>query len=234
VLSAVGAGLSGAAGLIGTAALTATALSVAAGRPVPVAFAFRLVAARAGLIRPIIALGIGWMAVALLSVALQGSPDLQNWAGAPGSPRTVLIGSLLGLLAVVVAVGIIVFAVRWALYIPAVLVESIGVGAGLARAAGLSRGIRVRIALAMAGVVLLETLVVAIVATICGLVVGFSTGSVGLGIAVYLAANVVGSTLWAPWLPSMLAVVYRERTLPADAAGGLEAGAAPGGQAEDR
>jgi hypothetical protein len=215
-LSAVGTGLGGAIGLIGTAALTAMALSVASGRPVPVAFAFRLVAARAGLVKPIVALGLGWMAVTWLSAGLQTSPGVQAWAGEAGSPRSVLIGSLLGALALVVVVGILVLAVRWALFVPAVLVEALGVGPGLARAANLTRGIRIRLGLAMVGILLLQGLVIALLAAVAGFAVGLSAGSVAVGFAAYLTVGLVGNALWAPWLPAMIAVAYRERTSPAD------------------
>ncbi len=218
-LSVVGAGLGGAIGLIGVSALTVMALSMAAGRPVPVPFSFRLVAARAGLVIPVVALGIGWMAVAWLSIALGASPDVQTWAGAPGSPRSVLIGSLLGVLAVVVAVGVVVLAVRWALYVPAVLVEALGVGRGLARAAQLTRGIRIRLGLAMAGVLLLQALVVTVLATATGIAVGLATGSVTIGFGVYVAIGLVINVLWAPWLPAMFAVAYRERTHTAEPSG---------------
>lgn len=215
-LTTVGAGLGGAIGLIGIATLTAMALSVAAGRPIPVAFAFRLVAARAGLVKPIVALGLGWTAVSWLTFALQSSPDVAAWAGAAGSPRSVLIGSLLSVLAVVVVVGIVVLVIRWALFVPAVLVEALGVGRGLSRAAHLTRGIRVRLALAMAGVLILQALVVTVLATVVGFAVGLSVGSFALGLAAYLAVGLVVNLLWAPWLPAMLAVAYRDRTLPAE------------------
>jgi len=215
-LTALGAGLGGAIGLIGTAALTATALSVAAGRPIPAAFAFRLVAARAGLVKPIVALGIGWMAVSWLSVAVQTSPEVEAWVGAAGSPRSILIGSLLSALAVVMVVGIVVFAVRWALYVPAVLVEALGVGPGLARATAVTRGIRIRLGLAMAGILLVELLVISIAATVSGFAVGLSVQSFAVGFAVYLAVELVGNVVLAPWLPAMLAVAYRQRTRPAE------------------
>ena len=223
-LSALGAGLGGAIGLIGTAALTATALSVAADRPIPLAFAFRLVAARAGLVKPIVALGIGWTAVSWLSVAVQTSPDVQAWVGAAGSPRSILIGSLLSVLAVVVVLGIVVLAVRWALFVPAVLVEALGVGPGLARAAEVTRGIRIRLGLAIAGILLLEVLVIAIAATVSGFAVGLSAQSFAVGLAVYLAVELVGNVLLAPWLPAMLAGAYRERTRPAETSDVPDAG----------
>jgi len=229
-LTAVGAGLGAAIGLIGVAALSAMALSVAASRPIPMTFAFRLVAARAGLVKPIVALGLGWMAVSWLTLALQSSPDVAAWAGAAGSPRSVLIGSLLSVLAVVVVVGFVVLAIRWALFVPAVLVEALGVGPGLSRAAQLTRGIRIRLALAMAGLLILQALVVTVLATVVGFAVGFSAGSFALGLAAYLAVGLVINLLWAPWLPATLAVAYRDRTLPPEQT--AEPTLAPGAKAD--
>lgn len=229
-LTAVSAGLGGAIGLIGVSALTAMALSMAAGRPIPVPFSFRLVAARAGLVKPIVALGISWMAFAWLSVVLQTSPDVQTWTGVPGSPRSVLIGSLLSVLAVVVAVGIVVLAVRWALYVPAVLVEALGIGAGLARAAQLTRGIRIRLGLAMAGILLLQAVVIAIVSIVAGFAAGIAAGSAAIGFGIYVAVGVVINVLWAPWLPAMFAVAYRERTRAAQPTAAPGATTQPGGR----
>ena len=211
-LSAIGGGAGVAVGLIGSAALTATALATATGRPISVAFAFRLVTARAGLIKPIVAIGIGWIAVSWFSLALQTSTDVQVWAGAAGSPRSVLLAGLLSVLAVIVLVGVIVAAVRWALFIPAVLVEALGVGAGLARAAALTRGIRFRLGLATAAFVLLETVLVAIAAAAIGVTIGLATQSVTVGFIAYLVVGLIGSVLWAPLVPAMLALAYRDRT----------------------
>lgn len=216
VLTVLGAGLSGAIGLIGVAALTAMGLSIAAGRPVPVPFAFRLVAARAGLVKPIVALGVGWAAVSWLSLVVSSSPEVQAWMGATGSPRSILIGSLLSVLALIVAVVFVVLAVRWALYVPAVLVEALGVEAGLARAAQLTSGIRIRIGLASVGILLLGALAIAVLGMAIGVAVGLAAGSVALGLAAYLVVTLVGNMLWAPWLPAMLAVIYRARTHPSE------------------
>ncbi|MEX1168979.1 MAG: hypothetical protein WEE50_02430 [Chloroflexota bacterium] len=198
-------------GLIGTAALTAVALAAVAGRPVSLGGVFRAVAARGGLIKPIVAIGVGWMAVSWVPLLLQTSPEFQTWAGAPGSPRSVLLASLLSVLAVVVFVFVIVLAVRWALYIPAVIAESLGVGRGLGRAAQLSRGIRSRLGLAMAGILLMHALSVGVVAAVVGIAVGISAESLEVGLAAYLGASLLGNLLWAPVLPAMLALAYHTR-----------------------
>jgi hypothetical protein len=210
--SALTGGVALLVGLVGTAALTATALALAAGRPIPTAFAFRLVAARAGLVKPILALAIGYVVVSWFPLLLQTSTEFQTWAGTPGSPRSTLIASLLSVLALFVVAGIVVLAVRWALFVPAVLVEALGVGPGLARAAQLSRGIRGKLLLAMLGAILLVAIVVGVAAVSVGVAIGLAASSIELGFAGYLAAGVVGNALGAPLLPAIFALAYRERT----------------------
>ena len=210
-LSALGGGAGIAVGLIGSSVLTAAALAAAAGRPISIAGTFRLVAARGGLLKPFIALGVGWVAVTWVAIVLQTSTAFQAWAGAPDSPRGVLIASLVAVLVLVVAIAVVVLAVRWVLYIPAVLVEGLGIGPGLARATQLSGGIRIRLALAMAGLAILDAFSVGIVAAVVGVAIGLSAGSVTAGFGTYLITSLIGNLLWAPLVPAMVAIVYRQR-----------------------
>jgi len=191
--------------------LAAAALAAVAGRPISLGGVFRLVGARGGLIGPIVAIGLGWLVVAWVPLLLGGSTEFQAWAGVPGSPRSVLLGSLLSILGVVVFVFVVVLAVRWALYIPAVIAESLGVGRGLERAAEVSRGIRIRLGLAMAAILLMHALSVGVIALVVGVVVGVSAASIGVGFAAYLGVSLVGNLLWAPVLPAMLAIAYQAR-----------------------
>ena len=211
-LTAVGGGAGIVVGLIGTCALIAAALAAASGQRISVGGAFRLVASRGALLKPILAIGIGGGLVSWVPVTVQASTGFQTWAGVPGSPRSVLLASLLAVFALVFVVAIVVMAVRWALYIPAVLVEGLGVGAGLARAAELSHGIRIRLCLATAGIVILQGLIVGIAAAPIGLGVGLAARSVAAGVWAFLLSSLFGSLLWAPLLPSMLALAYRERS----------------------
>ncbi len=223
-VSAIAGGLAVAAGLIGCAAVTAAALAAATGRPMSVAGAFRVVAARAGLVRSIVAIGIAWAAASLAAVLSAGSDELQAWAGAPGSPRLVLIDSLLGILVMVVAVGVIVLAVRLAMGLPAILAELLGFGAGITRGMDLGRGIQVRLGQAIAGILVLHAISVAVGSIAVGFAVGLSVMSASVGVAAYLVASLIGNLLWAPVIPAVLAYAYRERT------GGIvaaERGAAP-------
>jgi hypothetical protein len=211
VLSAIGVGAGVAVALVGFSAVTAATLAASADRPVSIAGAFRLVGARGGLRTPIIGLGVGWTLVSLLSFSLQTSTEFQAWAGVPGSPRSVLLGSLLAVLALVVTIGLVVLTVRWALFIAAVQVEALGLGAGLARAAQLTHGIRIRLALAMAGIFIVQALSVGIVAAALGFAAGLSAGSVAIGFGTYMIASFIGNLLWAPLLPAILTLAYRER-----------------------
>jgi hypothetical protein len=198
-------------GLIGTAAVSAAALIAADGHRIDPLGSFRLVFARGSLVKPIVALVLASVVASLVPLMLQTSSDFQTWAGEPGSPRSVLLGSLLSVAALVLAIGVVILAVRWALYIPAVLVQRLGVGRGLARAAGLSRGIRGRIFVAMAGLLLIQTLTIALVAVVVGVSIGLAAESIAAGFAAYLAIGLVGSLFWAPVLPAMLTLAYRER-----------------------
>lgn len=226
LLAAIGNGVGGAIALVGASMIAAAALSVAAGRPISVTDAFRLVASRRALVAPIVAIGIGSIVVSLVPFALQSSGEFQAWAGATGSPRSILLGSLLGLIGVAVAVGTIILAVRWALLIPVVLVEGLGVGAGLQRAAQLTRGIRMRLFLAMAGTLLLYGLSVEIAAGAIGLALGLAAGSLTIGLVALLVVVVAGNLLWAPVLPALLVMAYRQRLQDADPAAAAEPGSA--------
>jgi hypothetical protein len=201
--------------LIGTAALSAAALMAADGRRIDPPGSFRAVFATGGLMKPIVALVLASLVASLVPLMLQTSSEFQTWAGEPGSPRSVLLGSLLSLAAIVLAIGVVILAVRWALYIPAVLVERLGVGPGLARAAQLSRGIRGRIFVAMLGLLLFQWLTIALVAVVVGVSVGLAVESIAAGFAAYLAVGLLGSLFWAPVLPAMLTLAYRERSKPA-------------------
>ena len=198
--------------LVGASAISFAALARTSNRSISAFDAFGAVFARSGLIRPIAALSIASLASALVPLALQGSAEFQAWSGEPGSPRSLLLGSLFSLSALVLVLGIVVLAVRWAMYIPAVLQESLGVGAGLARAAALSRGIRSRLFVAIAGLVILQALSIGIAAAIGGLVIGVAAQSVLVGFATYVAISAVAALLWAPVLPAVLAQAYLNRT----------------------
>jgi hypothetical protein len=225
-LAAVGSGIGAAIALVGASMVAAAALSTTAGRPISVAQTFRLVASRRGLVGPIVAIGIGWVVVSLLPLVVQSSGEFQSWAGTAGSPRSVLVGSLLSLLGVLVAVGAVILAVRWALFIPVVLVEGLGVGAGLRRAAQLSHGIRMRLFLAIAATFLLYGLSVEITAGAFGLALGLAAGSLTIGLVALLVAVIVGNLLWAPVLPALLVLAYRQRAQDAPFAPADEPGPA--------
>ncbi len=66
----------------------------------------------------------------------------------------------------------------------------------------------------MAGIVILQGIIVGIAAAPIGLAVGLAARSVAAGFWAFLLSSLVGNLLWAPLLPSMLALAYRERTTP--------------------
>ena len=221
-LAALGA-LALAISIVGTAALTAAALAAARGAHVSIPDAFGAALTRGSIVRPTLALGVASFVASVVPTLLGGSPEFQQWAGEPGSPRSLLLGSLFSVAAIVLVVGIVVLAARWALYLPAVLTEPLGVGAGLARAASLSRGLRIRFFLVMVGAWLLQVLVAGLLGTLVGIVVGVAAESIWAGYVVYVIASVLGGLLLAPLLPTAFAVAYLDRAREA----GVDGGAGP-------
>lgn len=227
VLAVLGA-IALAVSIVGTAALTAAALAAARGTRISIADAFGAALSRGSIVRPTLALAAASFVSSVVPTLLAGSPDFQQWAGEPGSPRSLLLGSLFSVAAIVLLVGIVILAVRWALYLPAVLSEPLGVGPGLARAADLSRGLRIRFFLVMVGVWALQFLIVGLLAIFVGIVVGVAAESIWAGYTAYVVAGVLGGLVLAPLLPAAFTVAYLDRTRdPGQAGQAGPAGGAP-------
>jgi hypothetical protein len=79
----------------------------------------------------------------------------------------------------------------------------------------------------MTGILLLEGLAIAVVSAVAGAAVGLAAGSFDLGFGTYVGVGLIGNVLWAPWLPAVFAVAYREKT-HGDKPSGVRA---PGGDA---
>lgn len=212
MLAYVGGGVSITVMLVGVAALTAAALAVADGRPVSVGGAFRAVAARTrGIVIPSIAVGLAWAVIGAW---------LSTWQSRASAFRPsasdVALNTLAGLLVPVLGIVALILAVRWSLAIPAILVEGLGLRRGLARGADMTRGVRLRLGLAIIAFGIGEAFTVGFVALLIGLFGGLAGGSIEAGVVTYSIVAFVGGLLWAPLLPAVLAVAYRARTATAD------------------
>jgi hypothetical protein len=209
-LYALTSGLGVPVGLVFVALLTAVGLAACDGRSDSVSAAMRAVSARlTSFVVPGVLLGLG---VVILSL-----PYGFNQAAISGTGRTpegARLGLLLSSVSILIAIVVFYFVIRWSLAIPAMLVEGIGVRAGLRRSSELTQGMRLR----LLGAILVASLaffVVEVVALVIALLMGLSTGSIAIGVAtgVVLSLAVIVSGL--PFFPALTAVAYRDR-VPAE------------------
>jgi len=191
---------------IGWSALTAAALEVAAGRSFRVEAMFQAVAARrTGILVPAVVVGIVWALLGLASGLLQPTST-----GVMSASQAALL-SLFAVLVLALTIAGFALAVYWSLGLPAILAERLGLRDGLARGARLTKGIRMRLGLAILAASLLAAITVGVVAGLIAVVGGLAAGSLDVGIGGYLLVSLVGAFLWAPFIPSLLAVAYQDR-----------------------
>jgi hypothetical protein len=188
------------------AVLTAAGLEVAAGRSFTVEGMFRAVAARrTGIIAPAVVVAVVYAWLGLASGLLQPTST-----GVMSASQVALYGAF-ALLLGGLTIAAFILAIYWSLALPAILAERLGLRAGLVRGARLTRGIRIRLGLALIAASLLAAVTVGAVAAAIAIVSGIAAASVDVGIAGYLLVTLVGAFLWAPFIPCLLTVAYRDR-----------------------
>ncbi len=211
VLSGVASGLAVLVGVIGAALLTAAALDGIDGRRPSVRDAFRALDAHGRtLMLPALILGVASILLTIAPIALTPSFDSPAF-DSPSLARATALSSLLGLAGFLVAIVVVVFAVRWAVAIPAILAEDLGLRAGLSRSAALTHGIRLRITLAFLVYGVVYGFVGFSIAAIVAVVTGFATRSVEGGVAAYLVVGLLVGMVFGPLGTAMAAHIYRLR-----------------------
>lgn len=163
---------------------------------------------------PMVVLGLGFAAASGLQaiwLARFSALDPQNPAGFADARSAFGVAPLFAILVPAIEIAVIYLVVRWAVAIPALFVEGLGLRSALRRSSELTRGRRLSIALflAMLGVVvgLLGWLVIYLPAFAVGALLGFDS-PVGLAAASIVA--IAGLLLTAPFLPIALAILYRD------------------------
>ena len=213
---AVYGGLASFAPLASAVLLTgAVAALLSADHGQPTAGAAAAVAARSVLRRwPAFLLPIAILAVVVGALSLWSSAVSADYVRQPMLARDP--GSLgpsiaLSLLIPVVAVGLIYLAVRWAVAIPALVLEGIGLRAALARSSALTARRRLHVALCLVSVGVLTGIVGWVV------LVPFYVGTAAIMaadggpiLALPLALYLVGRIVLAPPLPILGAILYRD------------------------
>ena len=115
---------------------------------------------------------------------------------------------MLSLAGIAVTLAIFYLSVRWGLAIAAILAEGIGLRDGLRRSSELTRGHRLRLAGIVLVVGILEALTVTLPSVVFGLVIGTSVNAASPGIVSFTLASIVGSAIWAPFMPAVSVVAY--------------------------
>ncbi len=162
----------------------------------------------------------GWSAAAI------DRPPLETDLG------DLWVSALLAIVAPI-AIGLVLYlAVRWVVFAPALVVERIGLRTALARSAALTRRRRVHvtICLVVLGVVwsFLGWLVFAPAFLVAGVI---ESGGGGPFLAIPLALYVIGRIVFAPLLPILTVILYRDFQTagPASEPPGLDPRSAPPG-----
>jgi Membrane domain of glycerophosphoryl diester phosphodiesterase len=193
------------------------------GRRVSPAGAVTAVLARgSALVVPAVLLAAG---SAIVTLAIQLNSETLQRSDLTSSGGTSAAEAALSVAAIVIAIAIFYLSIRWGLAIAAILVEDIGLRAGLRRSSQLTHGHRLRLGAIVILVGILQALTVSLPAIVTGVVVGLNVGSLSSGIIAFAIAAIVGSALWAPFNPAVAAVVYGRLTERATNTGeGIPAG----------
>ena len=208
---ALAGGASVAVSILGGCVLTAAAMRARAGRPVSAPQALTTVLSHgSALVLPAVLIALGSIAVTIpLTLNAQNIQQAEFAASAQGGSSGQ---EWLTFASIVVTIAIFYLSVRWAVIVPAVLAEDIGLRAGLRRSSDLTRGVRLRLAAAFLVVGVLQVLTVVLPSVVLGLVVGFTSNSAWAGVVAFAVAAVIGSALYAPIGAAIAAVAYQQLT----------------------
>jgi hypothetical protein len=149
---------------------------------------------------------------ATLFVSLEAALDSSSaaLAATPGD-STDALGQAFGIeLLVFVAFGVVVYAgVRWAMALPALVLERISLRAALSRSSELTRGRRLSVALTLLVVGLIEGIPIALLTLGVVWLVGPGHG-LDAGYVIATLAILVAWIAIAPFLPLAIVVMYRD------------------------
>jgi hypothetical protein len=217
-IAALSTGLGVVIAIVGAAAVAQATLDAAHGRDITIGRAFGAVADHAtAIVGPAIALGVVYMLVFVPFGLSQGSMT----AGAATAGTSILFFGLTILAWIVFAV-VSYLVVRWAVILQVILAEDRGLVPGLTRSSALSQGARIRIAVVLLAATFVASLAISIPIWIVAIAGWLVTGSVAVGMAVYLLGFAIGGLIAMPFIMAVLTVVYDRRVAAVD-------GAAPAG-----
>ena len=135
-------------GILGAAALAAATLDAADGRRPTMASAYGAVARRVRpIVVPALVLGLGYIVV-LAPISMNSG----SFASADLGPGRSGLTALLSLAVLILEIAAFYLAIRWAPYFQVVIAEDAGVRDALRRSSAVTRGVRLRLALALIAV----------------------------------------------------------------------------------
>jgi hypothetical protein len=161
------------------------------------------------LVLPIVLLGVVSVGLSIWSYA--ATADMLDAPISAGNPSSFGPSVALSLLTPVVLAGAVYLAVRWAVAVPALIVEGIGLRAALARSSALTARRRLYVALCMLAIGALWTIVGSILTIPFFLVSAVMMANAdGPLLAVPLALYLVARIVLAPPLPILCALLYQD------------------------
>jgi Membrane domain of glycerophosphoryl diester phosphodiesterase len=204
--------------MVGLAMITAATLDATAGHRPTVGRSISAALARpATVLLPGIILALGY-ALVILPLSL-GSNQIAF--GEYGTGRAS-VAALLSVGILVLEVAVFYLAIRWAPYFQVAVAEDVGLRRALSRSAEVTRGVRIRVALALIAVGILVAIVVGFFGIIAAFVVGIATRSFLAGVVALSIAFSAAGLVYLPLFAAMLTHVYRVRSgalAPSDAPG---------------
>jgi hypothetical protein len=161
------------------------------------------------LLLPIVLLGLVSVGLSIWSYA--ATADMLEAPISAGYPSSLGPSLVLSLVTPIVLAGAVYLAVRWAVAVPALIVERIGLRAALARSSALTARRRLYVALCLLAIGALWTIVGSILTIpfflVSALIMANGGGPLlALPLALYLVARIV----LAPPLPILCAILYRD------------------------
>ena len=203
----VAGGVSFVIGILGAAALAAATLDAADGRRPTMASAYGAVARRVWpIVVPALVLGLGYIVV-LAPISMNSA----SFASADLGPGRNGLTALLSFVVLILEIAAFYLAIRWAPYFQVVIAEDAGIRDALRRSATVTRGVRLRLALALIAVSIAAGLLFALIGLLVGIVVGVLAKSFLAGIIGWTVTVAVSGLVYFPVLSGSLTYVYRLR-----------------------
>lgn len=193
--------------MVGLAMITAATLDAAEGRRPTIGHAVSAALARPRtVIVPGILLALGY-AILVLPLSLSSG----SIAFADYGTQRYAISALLGFGVLILEIVAFYLAIRWSPYFQVVVAEDVGLRGALSRSSAVSKGVRIRIALALIAAGIAVGFVVALLGGIVALFVGIAAKSLFAGVVAWSIAFSIAGLVYLPLFAAMLTHVYRER-----------------------